>query len=184
MPRLCKCHATGERGDVKSFYRPSNEKYYFKDKETYETWKIEEDLRKMKSQKRREINDKIAEFIRYEKGQTFPTNICRTIKELEVFYGLDVILETMNESAANIQWAMDNKEFKNEYGKCNYLMAIVKNNINDVWKRKKREKKEVENINRVLNSEDIDVSMPVNKPIKNKKTDISQFLDEDDNLWN
>ena len=133
MPRLCKCHATGERGDVKTFYRPVGEKYYFKDKETYETWRIEEDLRKMKAKKRRDINDKIAEFIRYEKGQAFPTNICKTIKELEVFYGLDVILETMNKSAANIQWAMDNKEFKNEYGKCNYLMAIVKNNINVVY---------------------------------------------------
>ena len=83
MPRSCKCHATGEYGNVELFYRPKGQKYYFKDKETYENWKIEEDLRKLKVQKRKKINERIAELIDYKKGQTFPTIIAKEIKDLD-----------------------------------------------------------------------------------------------------
>lgn len=184
MPRPCKCHATGELGNIEIFYRPVGEKYYFKNKEIYENWLIEEDLRKIKVNKRKKINDKIAKFIRYQKGQKFPTNICKEIKELEAFYGLDIILKTIELKEENIQRAMDNKEFKSNYKKCDYIMAIIRNNINDIWDKKQIDKKEFEKTKSILNSDDIDVSMPTNKSIKNKKTDISQFLDEEDMLWN
>ncbi len=128
MARQCKCQVTGERGTTDSFYKAPNGKYY-KTKEIYEAW---ENNNKFRSQ----VIDKFSyEYLDYVPGQIFPTLFFRKLKELE-FYGYEIIYKTMCKCDNNIQWSIKNKEFKNEAGKISYIFAIIKNNINDVYKEK------------------------------------------------
>ena len=173
-----RCFVTKEYGTNKTFYRPEDEQFsnhWFKSKEVYDNWR--NDVEKTKA-----INEMIANFTGYYDGQVFPTIVPRKIKELKEVYGLDTIYETFVEKEKDIQYAMDAKEFNTDLHKCSYIMAIIANNINDVWNRKKREEKNKVKEEVELNSPDLDFEfMP--RPITPKNNrDISQFLEDD--LWN
>ena len=89
-------------------------------------------------------------------------------------YNVEVIIETFRQSRDNINYwlSLDNK-FKNESAKINYMMAIIKNNINDVDKQWRREQKRKQQEDKV--SVDIDM-MGVKFENKVANNDISQFL--------
>lgn len=148
MARKVKCQITGEYGTSDTFYKADNGKYY-KSKELYDTWNKENEDRK------RVIERFTSEFLDYVPGQVFPTVLTKKLKELE-FYGYDVIDRTIDKSYDSIQYALRTKDFRNDVGKISYIFAIIKNNINDVYKQVLREEKEQKREYTIDTSVDVD----------------------------
>ena len=167
MARQCKCQVTGERGTTDTFYKAENGKYY-KSKEVYEAWHKENEDRKKIIQKF------AAEFLDYVPGQVFPTVLAKKLKELE-FYGYDVINRTIDLTYDSIQYAIQHKNFKNDVGKISYIFAIIKNNINDIYKQTVQEEKEKKIVYEIDDSVDIN-----NIQTNHKEKNIKKWLEEDD----
>lgn len=173
MARKVKCQITGEYGTSDVFYKADNGKYY-KSKELYDVWNKENEDRK-------HVIERFAiEFLDYVPGQVFPTILTKKLKELE-FYGYDVINKTIDKSYDSIQYALRTKYFRNDVGKISYIFAIIKNNINDVYKQvlteEKSEKRQQE---QVANIDVVDEQLIMNIGTKQKAKDISSFLEDDE----
>ncbi|NFF75927.1 hypothetical protein FCV38_02740 [Clostridium sporogenes] len=121
-------------------------------------------------------------------GTVMQKGIGRIVKSKEG-YRYEVILDTFLSQSDKIEWAFNNKQFKNEKNKINYMMAIIENNINDNYIyfkekensqiRKKQnnlmqEEKEFIKHNKDLINNNLSVSK------KYKKNGISKFLEEDE----
>ena len=172
-----KCFITKESGTKDTYYFDEKTKHYFKSKEVFDNWRDS-------VEKKKAVNDMIADFVGYHNGEVFPTVMTKKVKELVNIYDIFTVYDTFVEKREDIQLAMDTKEFGSELHKCSYIIAIIVNNINDVWKRRKREEKMAIKREAVLESEDIDAEfdfMPL--PVSNKNDrDISRFLE--DGTWN
>lgn len=167
MARQCKCQVTGEKGTTDIFYKADNGKYY-KSKEVYDIWNKENEDRK-------NVIERFAvDFLDYKPGQVFPTVLTKKLKELE-FYGYDVINRTIDKAYNSIQYAIQHKEFKNDVGKISYIFAIIKNNINDVYKQVVQEEKRSETVCEIDNEVDID-----NIQTNHKEKNIKKWLEDDD----
>ena len=167
MARKVKCQITGEYGTSDVFYKADNGKYY-KSKELYDVWNKENEDRK-------HVIERFAiEFLDYVPGQVFPTILTKKLKELE-FYGYDVINKTIDKSYDSIQYILRNKDFRNDVGKISYIFAIIKNNINDVYKQVVKEEKEQKREYDIDTSVDID-SIQTTHTEKN----ITKWLEDDD----
>lgn len=167
MARQCKCKVTGEKGTTDTFYKADNGKYY-KSKEVYDIWNKENEDRK-------NVIEKFAvDFLDYKPGQVFPTVLTKKLKELE-FYGYDVINRTIDKAYNSIQYAIQHKDFKNDIGKISYIFAIIKNNINDVYKQVVQEEKRSETVCEIDNEVDID-----NIQTNHKEKNIKKWLEDDD----
>lgn len=169
MARQCKCQITGETGTTNTFYKADNGKYY-KSKEVYDIWNKENENRKI-------VIERFAvDFLDYKPEQVFPTVLIKKLKELE-FYGYDIINLTIDKVYNSIQYAIQHKEFKSDVGKISYIFAIIKNNINDVYKQtiqQEREKKN-ESVCEIDNEVDIE-----NIQTKHKEKNIKKWLEDDD----
>ena len=86
-------------------------------------------------------------------------------------YSYDVILSTFKFCAPKIKNAIYYKSFKNDMNKFNYILAIVEENINDVYIRTKKLNESIEEIKNIEVHEYVDYDnlyKPKNKKIKNK----------------
>lgn len=167
MARQCKCQVTGEKGTTDTFYKADNGKYY-KSKEVYDIWNKENEDRK-------NVIERFAvDFLDYKPGQVFPTVLTKKLKELE-FYGYNVINRTIDKAYNSIQYAIQHKEFKSDVGKISYIFAIIKNNINDVYKQVVQEEKRSETVCEIDNEVDID-----NIQTNHKEKNIKKWLEDDD----
>lgn len=167
MARQCKCQVTGEKGTTDTFYKADNGKYY-KSKEVYDIWNKENEDRK-------NVIERFAvDFLDYKPGQVFPTVLTKKLKELE-FYGYDVINRTIDKAYNSIQYAIQHKNFKNDVGKISYIFAIIKNNINDVYKQVVQEEKKSETVCEIDNEVNID-----NIQTNHKEKNIKKWLEDDD----
>lgn len=102
-------------------------------------------------------------------------------------YGYDVILNTFLTHGDNIRYALNHKTFNNEQQKINYIMAIIDNNINDVYLEMKELEKQkmLSEQEKQINKEQIEFAMQVQEevaPQKEKgKSKVMNFIsDEDD----
>ena len=102
------------------------------------------------------------EILFYDDNQNIPQNICRKLKgirtgkfienrliENQAEYPYKIILYTFQICRPRILAALSGKTFESEMQQVNYICAIVKNNINDVYemvKRKERNDEKVENM--------------------------------------
>lgn len=169
MSRRVKCQITGEYGTSETFYKAENGKYY-KSKKLYDTWKKE-------NKDRQYVIERFAiEFLDYVPGQVFPTILMKKLKELE-FYGYDVINRTIDKSYNSIQYALRTKEFSNDVGKISYIFAIIKNNINDVYKEVLREEKEEQSGECNI---DVDVDIDNINQATHVEKNIKKWLEEED----
>lgn len=170
IARKVKCQVTGEYGSSDEFIK-INGKYY-KNQTVYDVWNKENEARK-------KVIDIISyDFLRYEHGQVFPTILTKKLKELE-FYGYEVIEKTIEKCRSSIEYSMNTKTFKNDLNKISYIMAIVKNNINDVYRECVREEKIIEKQEKkAINFEATDEQTIMNIGSKHKAKDISDFLED------
>ena len=165
MARQVKCQITKECGTSDDFYKAPNGKYY-KTKNIYDEWKLQTD-------KRIECIDVIMELLGYKKGMKLPTIAFKKIGEYEV-YGYDVLFDTIREQIDKIQWALNNKDFKNETGRISYVFAILQNNVMTVYKKKEAEKHEMKINSRIdVTYEDIDIQRS-----KQEIKDIRKWLED------
>lgn len=169
MARRVKCYATGEIGTDKTFVRIDNK--WFRDKATYEKWRVNNDYRW-------KTVDLIAEILGYQKGQVFPTVVHKKLKELE-FYGYRCVYETILRQRKTIQWYMENKDFDSDYNRIAYMFAIIKNNINDVYRDMKKLADEKHRRAKKVNALDIADPMEVENAGTVAKN-ISKWLEDDE----
>lgn len=108
------------------------------------------------------------------KGQFIANN--KAEKHAE--YPYSVVLLTFQASIVNIKQAIIMKEFKNEQNKFNYIMAIVENNINDVYKRVLK----MEEANKKIDKVQIDSTPKQDYNGDFHKPKRSTIIDEDE-LW-
>lgn len=129
MGRKVKCQITNVYGDSDNFYRSVDGKYY-QSKELY----LQEKRDKLVLQK---INELLLELLNLK---TYPSYLGKIIKDFHENHSYDVIYLTIATSKSNIRYALQNKQFKNEYSMLRYINAILSNNINDVEKAYQRKK--------------------------------------------
>ena len=127
--RKVRCHATGEYGTDLTFFK-APDGHYYKSEALYNQRVHDAEVYK-------KIMDIIHDALAFDPSMAFPTCITRSIKQLS-FYGNETILETFEKCKPQIESAMRTKYFSSEYNRASYMMAIIKNNINDVYKAKKR----------------------------------------------
>lgn len=111
----------------------------------------------------------------YEKNMNLSTYLIKKLKELRVSYSYKIILETFEKYKDTIiYWIKSKKELDTEIRKISYMMAIINNNINDVYLKSKTNeliyKPEI-----TIDEKNID-RIKANKPI-NKG--ISEYLEGD-----
>lgn len=150
---------------------------YYKSQKLFDVWNKENEDR------RHAIHVIALDFLDYKTGQVFPTILTKKLKELE-FYGYDIIIETIEKCRSSIEYSIKTKNFKNDLNKISYIMAIIKNNINDVYKEYLRKEKIIEKQQSQTTHFEADSDeVMTNIGSKQKAKDISDFL-EDDELWN
>lgn len=118
----------------------------------------------------------VFEVLNYKRKQNIPSLLFKRIKELNKKYSYRVIYETFVQNRKNISyWLNLENKFKNETGKINYMMAIIKNNIEKIdqlWS--KRQKSQIKNQAKVDTST-INETTTIEKEIDKG---ISDFLDD------
>jgi len=168
MARKVKCQVTQEYGMSDEFIKIDNK--YYKSQQVYDQYKKNTEDYKLL------INLICNDFLNYQKGQVFPTMLTKKIKELE-FYPNEVIIKTVEKNYETLKYWMDNKEFSNDTGKISYLFAIIKGNINDIYKEWKRNNltEQYEKKSIIDTEENIET---LNTTQKGK--DISNWLEDDE----
>ena len=78
----------------------------------------------------------------YRSGAIFPTIVNKDIESFAKGYGFDCITRTILKLTDKILWVVDNKSFKNESQKCKYVLAMIRNNLEDTYKQIKIEENE------------------------------------------
>lgn len=131
--RRVKCHATGAVGNSLTFYK-APDGHYYKDSATYQARIDQIALHK-------QLIAELANIMMFDPSMAFPTIVPKMLKELS-FYGDAIILQTLQQCKDNIGYAMRTKEFPSEYQRASYVMAILKNHINDVYKVAKQQAKQ------------------------------------------
>lgn len=112
-------------------------------------------------------------------GTTMVRGVGRVVKSKEG-YKYDVILNTFLTNSDTIRWAFNNKSFKNEQNKINYMMVIVDSNINNTYiEMSSKLSNDIIKKRNDLSDLIIPINTVDNLPMK-KNTGISRFLDEDD----
>ena len=173
MARKVKCQICKKELTNDKAFKVSNGKknLYYCSEEEYMEYKKDSDARK-------NLMKLIAsEVLNYEQAQLLPKVLIKKISELHKHYSYEIILETFNQQEENLKYWMglENK-FNNEYQKVNYMMAIISNNINDVFNLHKTKEKIVEKEYKIEN-EIVDTNLMNNiSKRKRKVTDISEFL--------
>jgi hypothetical protein len=112
-------------------------------------------------------------------GTVMMRGVGRVVKSKEG-YKYDVILNTFLTNSDTIRWSFDNKIFKNEQNKINYMMAIIDSNINNTYieMNSKLSNDIIKKRNNL--SDSIKPNNINNNILPKKNTGISRFLDEDD----
>lgn len=164
MGRAVKCYVTNEVGSSETFFQStvSGVKKYFKSKDIYNKWLREK-------QDKKEACAIILEILGFEHSAI----LNKEITLLNNSYSYDIILLTVQKSKEVIDWAVNKKlTDSNEFQKVKYLMAIIKNKINDVAKSQIINKPQKEQ------KLDIDLINDMQKSVHTAK-DITNFLEDD-----
>ena len=155
---------TGEYSTSDKAYKAQNGKYY-SNKAAYEKIKEEHTYRFL-------CIDYLSSLLGYDDNLPAPTFLYKKLEEMNKC-GYKVIYKTIDQQEEAILWAVEHKEFKNEINKISYIMAILRNNVIDVYKEEKATaiKERQQDQAKVISFDDYKVQ-------KQKTKDISRWLDE------
>lgn len=157
--------APGEYGDSDTAYKV--EKKYYTSKEAYESYQND-------NLNRQKVIILIHSLLGYEEHQMIPTIFLKKLKEWKP-YGYDVVLQTLEDNASSVEWALQNKNFDSEIRKVQYISSIIANHLVDTEKKMKREKRSIGLMSNVVIIDDF---VDLNNTQKTK--DISRFLEDED----
>lgn len=132
--RKVKCYATGEYGLPNEFIKRDGR--WWKDEETYDKFQIN-------LMYYHKIKNILAEIMGYVPGQVYPTVVNKKLKELE-FYGYECIYKTFVIHEKELVYWANHKEFDTDFGRVCYVFAIIKNNINDVYRNMQKARRQQE----------------------------------------
>lgn len=116
-----KCQVTEVYGDSDNFYKARDGKYY-QSKEIYKQHRREQLAYK-------KANDILMDVL---KLKTYPPVLGKFIKELHENHSYEVIYLTVCDVKSNIEYALHNKKFNNDYAMLSYVNAILKNRVNEI----------------------------------------------------
>lgn len=167
-PRMVKCYVTGEYGWPDEFIKRDGR--WWKDQETYDEYQTN-------LMYYHKIKDMICDLLDYEPGQIFPTVFAKKLKELD-FYGYECIYKTFLIHEKDLMFWTHHKEFDTDYGKIAYIFAIVKNNINDVYRQMKKEKRQQEIQERKVYDAPDEFDADI-QSVPHDNKDISKWLGDD-----
>lgn len=168
MARRVKCIVTGEYGTSDVFIKRNGK--YFKNESIYLEYKKQNEYWV-------KIIEKFCyEFLGYSKGQPFPTILPKRLKELD-FYDNETIYNTICENEANIIYSLNTKEFNSDYSKICYVMAIIRNNIAQMWKKNMIARNEAKKAYQPIPSNTYLSLSDIQNP-KQKVKDISKYLED------
>ena len=101
----------------------------------------------------------------------------KKVNELREFYDYIVIEKTFKECASAILWALETKDFNSEFVKAKYIISIVVNNIDKVYKKHIKDLKDIEMLFAKSEIETEIIDLDIDRPIDNRNvSDISSFL--------
>lgn len=171
--RRVKCWATGAWGTTLTYYKAPDDHWY-QDEATYQA-------KMHKAAMHKQVVATLAEVMMFDPSMAFPTIVPKKLKELS-FYDDEIILATIEQCRDKIGYAMRTKEFSSEYGRAAYVMAIIKNHINDVYKAAKSnaaaQSKQEAKEKSVPVLQDLDFVTPTHS--NHAPRDISDFLFDDE----
>ena len=100
----------------------------------------------------------------------------KKVNELRAFYDYVVIEKTFKECENNIRRALKTKDFNSEFAKAKYILSIIVNNIDKVYKK---HLKDLEDMKRMFSKDEqiIVEDLQINKSKNSNISDISAFLD-------
>ena len=168
MAYKVKCIVTGEYGTSDTFVK--HEDKYFKNEYVYQEYKKQTNFWK------KIINKFAIEYLGYESGQPFPTFLPKRIKELD-FYDNETIYRTMLYCDNTIYDSINTKEFSSDYAKVSYILAILRNNINKIWKIVLQERRDAKLAYQPIPSNIYTSLSEIQNP-KQKVKDISKFVED------
>lgn len=130
-------------------------------------------------QKEKESKDKciktIAEILNVK---IVPPVMVKKVNELREFYDYTVIEKTFKECSNSIRWALETKDFNSEFAKAKYIISIVVNNIDKVYKKHIKELRDIERLFSKSEIEPEIIDLDINRRIDDRNvSDISSFLD-------
>ena len=166
MARSVTCKITKEKGDSDTFYcvRENGKNSYYRSKEIYDKY---EQLKKEKA----ELVEHISNEFFY--GQIVPPIFIKKINEVNL-YGYGIILKTFKQKKDAFDYAMT-VNFDSDFQKSAYIIAIVKNYINEVYQQHKKE----QTIETEQSKDKIDTSIFNDTTASSGKKDMSSFFEED-----
>lgn len=178
MGRKCKCKICKNQLNTDTAYKViiNGKNTYYCNKEEYDIYY--EDINKRKEEKEK-CYDTICNILNIP----FLTPMyIKQLNKLKEFYDYYTIERTFKECENNILWFLNKNEDSSEYGKSRYIMTIIINNINTIYKKIKKEKEEILDL---FNKSNIENPIEVFNSIEereNKKddtiVDITNFLDD------
>ena len=132
-------------------------------------------VRKEQYDMKNEILDYLLELMKYKPGMKLPTITYKRIEEYRETCGFDILYKTFKIQTPAIQWALDNKEFKNETAKVNYIFAIIQNNIGAVLLAQEKAKKSED---KTAASDIIPPDIDIHNDFVRKRRDLSAYVED------
>lgn len=125
------------------------------------------------------------DILEYEEGQVLPADLKKQVKELNNFYPYEVIKKTLETQRNTLYSLVKTYQFKDESHMINYLMAVIKSKINDVYKaweiERKQQQKSIKAEVDLFAFGSIDEAMNAsNNQRTTPKKGISSFLEDGD----
>lgn len=165
MARQCKCKACGAVGTTDTFFlvKVNNRNQYYCSEEEYN------EINKENKDKER-MYEVFADILGYD---YLTPNFRKKLAEIPESPA--IIVDTFNRKRSDIIYAINNKTFQNDFLKFSYILAIVKNNVQETKALAKKKEKQIRQTN------DIDLELFNMENTKRKPhKGISEFLEGDE----
>lgn len=145
-------------------------------------------MQKQQNKTEKEWFDTLYEYVRttilgYDSNQSLSKNMVLKLKGLsqgkymannttenKANYSYEVIYYTFVWCRQSILRAMQRKTFETEEGKFNYILAIIRNNINDMYLKVENKRQQEEEMSSILKEQEFSTDKPSGYTKKTKET--------------